>query len=169
VDVNGLLEDLYGRLPEMIEEAVGGLTAEQLHWAPAPGANSIGWLVWHLTRVQDHHLAELLGEDQLWVSGDWAHRFGLKPNPHDTGYGHTAKQVAAVRPDGPEVLVEYYDAVAARTLDLIGGLTADDLDRIVDKRWDPPVTLGVRLISVAHDDIAHAAQAAYLRGILPAA
>lgn len=167
VDVDELLGDLYGRLPEMIHEAVDGLTADQLHWAPAPGANSIGWLVWHLARVQDHHIAELLDEDQLWVSGGWADRFGLKPDPHDTGYGHKPKQVTGVRPDGPEALVEYYEAVAGRTRDLITGLTPADLDRIVDEGWDPPVTLGVRLISVAHDDIAHAAQAAYVRGILP--
>ncbi len=167
MDVDELLGDLYGRLPEMIGEAVDGLTAEQLHWAPAPGANSIGWLVWHLTRVQDHHIAELLGKDQLWVSGDWAPRCGLKPDPDDTGYGHKPKQVAAVRPEGPAVLVEYYEAVAARTSALIDGLTPADLDRIVDDRWDPPVTLGVRLVSIANDDTAHVAQAAYVRGILP--
>ncbi|BCJ77345.1 hypothetical protein CS0771_68890 [Catellatospora sp. IY07-71] len=167
MDVDELLADLYERLPEMIGEAVEGLTAEQLHWAPAPGANSIGWLVWHLTRVQDHHVAELLGEDQVWVSGDWAARCGLKPDPDNTGYGHKPKQVAAVRPEGPEVLVEYYEAVAARTRDLITGLTPAELDRVVDERWDPPVTLGVRLVSIANDDTAHAAQAAYVRGILP--
>ncbi len=167
MDVDELLGDLYERLPEMIGEAVDGLTAEQLHWAPAPGANSIGWLVWHLTRVQDHHVAELLGEDQVWVSGDWAARCGLKPDPDNTGYGHKPKQVAAVRPEGPEVLVEYYEAVAARTRNLITGLTPAELDRVVDERWDPPVTLGVRLVSIANDDTAHAAQAAYVRGILP--
>lgn len=167
MNVDELLGDLYERLPEMIDEAVAGLTAEQLHWAPAPGANSIGWLVWHLTRVQDHHVAELLGADQVWVSGDWAARCGLEPDPDDTGYGHKPKQVAAVRPEGPDALVEYYAAVAARTRHLITGLTPADLDRIVDERWDPPVTLGVRLVSIANDDTAHAAQAAYVRSILP--
>ncbi|MBV1856203.1 mycothiol transferase [Catellatospora tritici] len=167
MDVSDLLVDAFDRLPEMIGEAVDGLTADQLCWQPAPGANPIGWLVWHLTRVQDHHLSELLDQDQLWVTGTWAHRFGLRPDPHDTGYGHTAAQVAAVRPDGPRVLADYYDAVAARTRDLLRTLTPTDLDRVVDERWDPPVTLGVRLVSVANDDVAHAAQAAYVRGLLP--
>ncbi|GHJ48914.1 hypothetical protein Cs7R123_62560 [Catellatospora sp. TT07R-123] len=167
MDVNDLLADLYGRLPEMIHEAVDGLTAAQLQWAPAPGANSVGWLVWHLARVQDHHVAELLDRDQLWATGPWAARCGLRPDPDDTGYGHTPKQVAAVRPDGPDVLTDYYDAVATRTGELLRSLAPADLDRIVDERWDPPVTMGVRLISIANDDTAHAAQAAYVRGILP--
>lgn len=166
MNVDGLLVELYDRIPEMVHEAVDGLTAEQLHWAPAPGANTIGWLVWHLTRIQDDHVADLLGEDQLWVTGPWAERLGLRPNPGDTGYGHTAKQVAAVRPDGPDVLVDYFDAVAARTRDLLAGLKPKDLDRLVDERWDPPVSMGVRLVSVANDDVAHAGQAAYIRGLL---
>ena len=156
----------YGRLPELIESAVQGLTAEQLRWAPAPGANPIGWLVWHLTRVQDSHLAELLDEEQVWASGDWAGRFGLPADPGNTGYGHTAAQVAEVRPDGPQVLLDYYAAVAARTNDFLRGLRPEDLDRVVDEAWDPPVTLGVRLVSVLDDDVQHAGQAAYVRGLL---
>ncbi|MDI1463343.1 DinB family protein [Catellatospora sp. KI3] len=167
MDVNDLLVDVFDRIPEMVQDAVAGLTAEQLHWSPAPGANSIGWLVWHLARIQDDHVSELLDQEQLWVSGAWAGRFGRRPDPGDTGYGHTPKQVAAVRPDGPDVLVEYYDAVAARTRDVLRRSTPADLDRIVDAAWDPPVTMGVRLVSVANDDVAHAAQAAYVRGLLP--
>jgi uncharacterized damage-inducible protein DinB len=167
VDVSDLLIEAYDRLPDLVREAVDGLTPDELRWSPAPGANSIGWLVWHLTRVQDHHIAELLGQDQIWVSGDWATRFGLDPDPQDTGYGHPPELIATVRPDSAQVLVDYYDAVAARTRDLLRGLTPEDLDRVVDKRWDPPVTLGVRLVSVIDDDAQHAGQAAYVRGLLP--
>ena len=96
----------------------------------------------------------------------WPARFGLESDPDDTGYGHRAEQVAHVRPDGAEVLIGYYEAVAARTAELLAGASAADLDRVVDERWDPPVTLGVRLVSIADDDIQHAGQAAYIRGIL---
>ncbi len=111
-------------------------------------------------------MAELLERDQVWVEGDWAARFGVDPDPSNTGYGHDGAQVAAIQPDGPEALVDYYRTVAARTDDFIAGLDGDDLDRIVDEGWDPPVTLGVRMISIADDDIQHAGQAAYLRGLL---
>jgi uncharacterized damage-inducible protein DinB len=166
VEIGDLLAELYGRIPGEIRTAVDGLDADELAARPAPAANSLGWLVWHLTRVQDHHVAELLGEEQVWVRDGWAERFGLEPDPHDTGYGHGPDQVATIRPDGPDMLVDYYDAVAARTTAFLRRLTAVDLDRVVDRRWDPPVTLGVRLVSIADDDIQHAGQAAYVRGLL---
>jgi uncharacterized damage-inducible protein DinB len=158
--------ELFGRVAEHVRGVVDGLTPDDLAWSPAPGANSIGWLVWHLTRVQDDHIADLLGEEQLWTTGPWAARFGLTPDPDNTGYGHTAADVEAVRPENAEALVSYYDAVAARTEAFLDRLTADELDRVVDERWDPPVSMGVRLVSIADDDIQHAGQAAYLRGLL---
>jgi len=166
MDAREVLIDAYGRLPELVHRAVHGLTPEQLRYAPAAGANSIGWLVWHLTRVQDSHIAELLDEEQVYVTGDWAPRFGFKPGSSDTGYGHSPAQVAQVTPESWETLTGYYQAVHERTLGYLGGLTGEDLDRVVDENWDPPVTLGVRLVSVYDDDAQHAGQAAYVRGLL---
>lgn len=166
MDAAGLLTELFGRIPDHLHRAVDGLSADDLAAAPAPGTNTIGWLVWHLTRVQDHHVAELLGGEQVWTAGPWPGRFGLESDPENTGYGHSAEQVASVRPDGPETLIDYYEAVAARTAELLAETTAADLDRVIDDRWDPPVTLAVRLVSIADDDIQHAGQAGYVRGLL---
>jgi uncharacterized damage-inducible protein DinB len=169
VDVAALLLDLYGRVPPLCREAVDGLTAEQLVEQPGAQANTIGWLVWHLARIQDAQIAELIEEDQLWVDDGWAARFGLDPDPDNHGYGHTPAQVLQVRPDSAEALIGYLEAVDARTGEMLTSLTAGDLDRIVDEHWDPPVTLGVRLISVADDCIQHAGQAAYVRGLIETA
>jgi uncharacterized damage-inducible protein DinB len=166
MDIAALLDELFGRIAEHVHEAVDDLDAATLVTTPSPGANSIAWLVWHLTRVQDHHVSELLGEPQVWVTGPWAPRFQLAPDPDNTGYGHTPDEVGDVRPDGADALVGYYEAVAARTSAYLATLGPDDLDRIVDERWDPPVTLGVRLVSIADDDIQHGGQAAYVRGLL---
>ena len=166
MDVAELLLELYGRIPPLAREAVEGLDVDLLIEPPAEGANPIGWLVWHLTRVQDHHISEILDTSQVWIDGDWAGRFGLEPDPENIGYGHSFADVLAVRPDGPDVLLEYLDAVDQRTRATLQQLVAADLDRIVDRRWDPPVTLGVRLISIADDGLQHAGQAAYLRGLL---
>ncbi|SCE71386.1 Protein of unknown function [Micromonospora coriariae] len=168
MDVSDLLTEAYDRLPDLVRAAVDGLTPEQLHRAPGPGANTIGWLVWHLTRVQDDHVADLLDTDQVWVSGDWAGRFGLTADPDDTGYGHSPAQVAAVRPESAQALIDYYEAVSERTRLFLAGLRPADLDRVVDEAWDPPVTLGVRLVSVAEDDLQHVGQASYVRGLIGA-
>lgn len=166
MDVAGLLLELYGRIPPLAAQAVDGLDPDQLRDAPSPGVNPIGWLVWHLTRVQDGHIAEILETPQIWEGDEWATRFGLAPDPGNTGYGHALADVVAVRPDGPDVLVEYLAAVDQRTRGFLAGVAPDDLTRIVDRNWDPPVTLGVRLVSVADDCLQHAGQANYARGLL---
>jgi uncharacterized damage-inducible protein DinB len=165
---NEFFLELYGRLPDLVRAAVDGLSPDELTRPPAPGANTVGWLVWHLARVQDDHVAEVAGRPQVWQEGDWAGRFGLDAGTTETGYGWSAEQVAGLRPESGEALVAYYDAVAERTTDFLRTLTDADLDRVVDENWDPPVTLGVRLVSVADDDLEHVGQAAYVRGLLKA-
>jgi len=166
MDAKDILLEGLGRIPDEVRGAVQGLSAEQLRWAPAEGANTVGWLVWHLTRVQDSHLAELLDAEQVYVSGDWGPKFGLKSDPSDTGYGDSSGQISRVEPGSAQVLLDYYQAVHDRTVTYVSGLTDADLDRVVDERWDPPVTLAVRLVSVIDDDAQHAGQAAYVRGLL---
>ncbi|MFJ9663360.1 DinB family protein [Streptomyces sp. NPDC101219] len=160
-----ILIDGFGRVREEVHAAVGGLGPEGLDARPAPGANSPAWLVWHLTRVQDDHVADAFGLDQVWLSEGWADRFGLGLPRHDTGYGHTPAKAAKVRVDSADLLTGYHDAVHAQTLGALRSLTAKDLERIVDERWDPPVSLGVRLVSVLSDDLQHVGQAAYVRGL----
>lgn len=168
MDVTAVLHDGFARLPPLAAAAVDGLDATALRWRPSPDANPIGWLVWHLTRVQDDHVAEVIGEVQVWTAGGWAPRFGLPDGVRDTGSGHDRTQVATVVPEGPQVLVRYLEAVTDRTLAVLGGLDADALDRVVDTSWDPPVTLGVRLVSVLTEGHAHVGKAAYVRGLLEA-
>ena len=168
MDVSDLLVEEFGRLPELVHSAVDGLDGDTLIQAPREGANTIAWLVWHLTRVQDHHISELAGAEQRYLADGWHERFGRGPDAEDHGYGHTAADVASVRPAQPGDLAAYYDAVHARTIDFLSGLSATDLDRVVDERWEPPVTLGVRLTSLLGDDLQHAGQAGYVRGLLGA-
>jgi Protein of unknown function (DUF664) len=161
-----LLADAFGRIRGVVHRAVDGLTAEELAFRVDPGANSIAWLVWHLTRIQDDHVAGVAQAEQVWTSRGWVERFGLPFDPGDTGYGHQADEVAAVRVDSGELLVGYHDAVHEQTTRYVEGLGEADLARVVDRSWDPPVTLGVRLVSVIADDLQHAGQATFVRGIL---
>lgn len=165
MDTKELLVDAFGRIKENVYRVTEGLDADALAYRPDADANSIGWLVWHLTRVQDHHVADLAQVEQAWIGAGWAARFGMEPEPDNVGYGHTSEQVAAVRPSGPELLRDYHDAVNERTNAYLATADAAELDRIVDVRWDPPVSAGVRLVSIIGDDLQHVGQAAYVRGL----
>jgi hypothetical protein len=164
MDIAELLIDAFGRVRDATHRAVDGAPRPVLTYRPDPDANSIAWLMWHLARIQDDHVADVAGLDQRWIVDGWWERFGLPFEPGATGYGHTSAEVAAVDVDGA-LLLGYCDAVHEQTCAYVGGLRADDLDRIVDERWDPPVSLGVRLVSVVNDNLEHAGQAAYVRGI----
>lgn len=166
MNVADILTDGYARIKETVHAAVEGLEPDDLNARLDEGANSIAWLVWHLTRVQDDHIADAAGVEQIWFTEDWATRFDLPVAKDATGYGHSSKQVGAVQVASAELLLGYHDAVHARSAEFVGGLDAEALDRVVDEAWSPPVTLGVRLVSVLSDDLQHAGQAAFVRGCL---
>ena len=166
MDIADLLVDAFGRVRESVHGAVDGLTGEQLTARLDPEANSIAWLVWHLARVQDDHVAAVAGIEQAYTAHGWAQRFGLPFGAAAIGYGQSSADVATVRVSDPALLLDYYEDVHQQTLQYVRGLTAADLDRVVDEAWDPPVTLGVRLVSVIDDDLEHAGQAAFVRGVL---
>jgi uncharacterized damage-inducible protein DinB len=166
MDCKDLIIDGLSRVDEDLRHTLKGLSGEQLAFRPAEHANSVAWLAWHLTRVEDDHVSEIAGRPQAWVADGWHARFGKPADPSDTGFGYGQAQVAAIRPDGPEVLIEYYAAVHKRSLEYLSQLTCQDMDRIIDRSWDPPVTVGVRLVSVVNDATQHVGQMAYLRGLI---
>ncbi len=165
MNIDAVLADALTRVREQVPVVVGGLDEDDLVWRPDPDANSIAWLVWHLTRVADDHVSEVAGTDQVWTSDGWYQRSGLPFSAADTGYAHSSAEVAAVRMPA-DLLAGYHDAVAEAVLAYVGTLTPSTLDRVVDERWNPPVTLGVRLVSVVNDATQHIGQAAYVRGLL---
>lgn len=160
-----MLAEAFDRIGEAVHAAAEGLPADDLNARLDEGANSISWLLWHLTRVQDDHIADAAGTEQIWVTGGWADRFALPFDDGATGYGHAPEDVAAVRVDSADLLLGYHDAVQEHTVRFVRGLGGHALDRIVDAAWSPPVTLGVRLISVIAEDLQHAGQAAFVRGV----
>jgi hypothetical protein len=160
-----LLTDAFDRILKTATAAVDGLTEQQLVTRPAADANSVAWLVWHLARVQDDHIADVAGSEQVWIAKDFVGRFDLPFDSGATGFGMSSEDVSHVRA-GAELLAEYATAVHEATVGFVATLEPEDLDRIVDDRWDPPVSLGVRLVSVVNDDMQHAGQASYVRGLV---
>ncbi len=161
-----LLTDSFDRIRSIVHLTTNDLTPDELTYRVDNEANSIAWLIWHLTRIQDDHLAEIMGREQLWNAEGWAGDYDL-PFPMDaTGYGHSSDEVAAVQGITAQQLVSYHDAVCDRTIDYVAELSDNELARIIDDSWDPPVTLAVRLISVIADGMQHIGQAAFIKGII---
>lgn len=160
-----LLVDALTRTADGVGDVLDGLSDDELAHRPTPAANSIGWLVWHIARVQDDHVAGVSGLEQVYTAQGFAGTFDLPFDDRAIGFGHSSRDVSQVRaPAG--LLQEYAAAVHAQCVAWIGTLSETDLDRVVDERWDPPVTLGVRLVSVADDSAQHLGQAAYVKGLL---
>ena len=165
MDVTELLIESHGRVGGVLHRAVGGLDVAQLTFRAGPEANTIAWLAWHSARGEDAQVADAAGTEQVWTAQGWAARFALPFDDGATGYGQSSREVGQVEAPA-ELLLGYYDAVAAATTAYLADLTAGDLDRVVDRGWDPPVTLGVRLVSIVSDSLQHAGQASYVRGLL---
>jgi len=160
-----VLIDFFERIRDNGVAVVDGLTDEQLAHRVAPDANSIGWLIWHTARVQDAQVAHAAGTEEVWFSDGWVERFDLDIDPRDHGYGHSSEQVGKVRV-GAALLADYLRAAHEATVAYLRTVSEADLDEVIDRNWEPPVTRGVRLVSIADDDAQHVGQAAYLRGLL---
>ncbi len=159
---SGLLVDSFERVRALVSGYTDGLSVEVATFRPDDQANPIGWLLWHLSRVQDDHMADLAGVEQVWPA--WRERFGLPFEPDETGYGHRAEDVIEVRVSGG-LLASYHADVHALTMRYLERIDADELARVVDTRWDPPVTAGARLVSVLSDVSQHLGQVGYVHGL----
>jgi hypothetical protein len=159
-----LLLEAYGRITDGTRDALDGLGDDLLLWRADDDANTIGWLAWHLLRVQDDHLSNATGNPQVWLAEGWAERFGLPFDNGAIGYGQSTEEVGEVRV-GTDLLLGYLEAVDSRTKALLAEMTDSDLDKVVDDRYDPPVTLAVRLVSVLEDDLQHLGQIGFVRGL----
>jgi uncharacterized damage-inducible protein DinB len=166
MDSSQVLADAFDRLPRLVTRAASGLSADELAYRPDSDANSIAWLIWHLTRIHDDHVADLAGQEQVLTAEGWHGRLGLPFDALDTGYGHTPEQVAAVHPPHADDLLGYHRAVTLQTLAFLETVDDNALERVVDRSWNPPVTAGVRLVSVIGDCHQHVGQASYLRGLI---
>jgi len=158
-----ILVEAFERLRDAMYPAVNGLSIEELTFRPDGESNSIAWLAWHLSRLQDAAVARLSGADPVWTSRGWYERFALGLDPDDTGTGHGPDSVAIVVADARSLL-DYFEDVHERTLEWIRSLDESELSRVLRADHDAPVTVASRLLLVLIDDLQHVGQAAYLRG-----
>ena len=161
---NDLMIDSYERIKHSVHTVIEDLSEDELTKRPSENANTIAWLIWHLTRVQDDHIAGIADREQIWYQG-WYEKFDLPFSKSATGYGQSSDEVAKVKVSS-KLLIEYFDNVHDSTISWIKQLNEGDYSRIVDGSWKPPVTLAVRLVSVIADSLQHVGQAAYVHGLI---
>lgn len=160
-----LLKDLAHRPLEALESVWDRVAPEDLNDHPGGHPNSIAWLLWHTGREMDAQVAQAAGRQEVWSAQGWEERFALGLPDPGHGYGHSEEQARAVVVRDREVLRGYLTAVTEESADYLAGLEAADLDEVIDRNWDPPVTRGVRLVSVYADALQHVGQAAYVLGM----
>ena len=159
-----LLIEVFERVSQMLEKALDGLTQDDLNCLPNPDCNSIGWLVWHLTRVQDSAISNLMDKEQCWIDDKWYSKFGRNPDPNDRGVGHSSEDVSNFKSPDSKTLLEYYRIVFKHTKEYISKLSTDELGREIDNPRSPLV--GLRIAAITNDNLQHIGQIAYLRGLL---
>jgi len=163
-----LITDIYVRISQELELALDGLSVDDLNQRPRPDCNSIGWLVWHLTRSHDRNISELATEEQLWIKDKWHAKFNRVPDPTDTGFGHSSEDIAVFRSPDSKTLLQYHLAVLELAKRYVSGtLSESELKR---EYYSPTLrevaTVRARLVGVINDGLQHAGQVAYVRGLL---
>ena len=166
MEAKDIVIDALGRIRSILHRTLAGLSLDEIHRQPRPDANSIAWLTWHLTRVQDNGISGLFDQEQAWISQGWHAQFAMPPDPDNEGQGHTPEQVAAFRAPAIQTLLDYHDSVWTRSQNFVTGLAPADFNRELNEpQYQPPPTVGVRLVSILSDNLQHAGQVAYLRGV----
>ncbi|MFC2040974.1 DinB family protein [Chloroflexota bacterium] len=155
---------IYERASGILEMALDGLTKDGLNYLPTPDCNSIAWLTWHLTRVQDSAISGLMEKEQCWIVEKWYSKFGRNPDPNDRGVGHSSEDVSNFQYTDSKTLLAYHYAVLKQTKEYIGKLSTAELGREIDNPRTP--TVGLRLAGIISDNVQHVGQIAYLRGML---
>ena len=161
-----LLLDGYERIPQELEKILAGLKPLDLDWRPNPECNSIGWTIWHLARVQDVQIANMMGEEQVYLKEKWFAKFNRPSDPRDSGFGATVQDVAGFKSPDRQVLLEYVKVTTDQSKRYIKSIPAGELDRVLDEpRFNPLPTVGVRLVSILADGHQHTGEASYICGL----
>jgi hypothetical protein len=144
------------------------LTPEQLGWHSGPEANSVGFLLFHVFRVEDWYFHTMLSTaGQVWERAGWSRRWHL-PIPagdrRNTGNSWTAQEVAAWQPPPLSELLDYGQAVRSGAVQALRALDLARLEEVV--RPDTPLwTVAFVLHQASHHESHHNGQIDYVLGL----
>lgn len=162
--LNEFIEDALNKEHDFLMEAAKDLTPEELAWRPGPEANPIGWILWHMLRVEDMWVQFFAQhQPELWERDGWHQKFGLPTR--DNGFGHTAEQVANFPALDRDELLSYGGAVRSGTLEYLRGLTPQEFDAIPRERR-PDMSVALMFRQIIGELFQHQGHIAYIKGLL---
>ena len=162
--LNEFIEDAFNVEHEFLMEAVQDLTPEELRWRPGPEANPIGWMLWHMIRVEDMWFQFFIQRQlEIWERDGWHEKFGLPTR--DNGFGHTPEQVAQFPDLDLAELLRYGEAVRAGTFEYLRGLTPEDFE-VAPREQRPEMSVGAIFRQVVGEVYQHQGHISYLKGLL---
>lgn len=161
--LNEFIVDALEKENGFLLEALDGLGPEELAWQPAADANSIGWILWHMVRVEDMWIQFFAQfQTELWETEGWHEKFGLPTR--DNGFGHTAEQVNNFPALDLSEFLRYRAAVRQATLAYLDTLTPEEMERVPRERR-PEMSLGAMFRQIIGEMYQHVGHIAYLRGL----
>ncbi len=162
-----VLQMQFDRLAQEFTNTLGNLGAQRLAWRPAPRANDIGSMLWHSARAWDGYLFYLDGAAEVFVTQDWAKRFGMKTKPKNGFDGvYSEAQVAYVRARS-KLLIEYVDAILERTKNFLSAATPDQLATLVKIPWWPEEKPKAFVLAhIIRHSYEHLGEAQYVKGLM---
>ncbi|MBI3744252.1 MAG: DinB family protein [Chloroflexi bacterium] len=155
----------YERMWKVTDGALEGLTHEEFARRPNGHSNSIGWIAWHMARVEDRWTNMVLNKGkQLWETHGWAEKIGMPNDPNYSGGGMTPDQVQLFKTPAVQQVKDYWSAVRATTKECYAKLTPSMLDQMVQTPFRRELKVGDVISHVLCELNQHAGQVAYLRG-----
>ena len=161
--LNEFIVDALDKENGFLLDALEGLGPDELAWQPAANANSIGWILWHMVRVEDMWIQFFAQfQTELWETEGWHEKFGLPTR--DNGFGHTAEQVNNFPGVDLAEFLRYRASVRQATLDYLDTLTPKDMEHVPRERR-PEMSLGAMFRQIIGEMYQHVGHIAYLRGL----
>ena len=158
---------LLGHAERSLFRALEECSLEELKAQPiGPNTNSIGFVIWHLSRIQDMNTSRQMGKKQAWESEGWAEKFGKDPTDLKAT-GFTSEEAAGFDPVSAQLLREYYECVRGYTEKYVSGLTPEVLDTPIENPPPGrPYNLGTSIALALGDSIQHFGQIGILMGVI---
>lgn len=174
MDTNPFIKQTLDHFESRLDQTLRGLTNEELAWRPNAEANSIAFVIWHTTRVEDRFMQKMVREtEEVWTGGGWYSRLGLDEG--DTGVDFSVDRLASFPALSVENLRDYLDAVRAETNAYLDAAAPAGFDLVPDRNPFPEVpgadeyfegcTIARMFLILIGEHFQHLGHAAYIRGL----